>query len=204
MKRNNWETIKNKTYNYLKVIDESYIKNWEQKVLVKCICWIEKKVKVYDFITWNTKSCWCKKIELLVKSNTTHGLYSIRWIYWVYRWIYTRCNNKKDQHYKNYWWRWIKCLWNSFEEFYKDMWSSYKKWLSIDRIDNNWNYCKENCRRVDNITQQNNKRTNNYIKYNWKTQTISQRSKELWINVSTIKHRLDRWLSVNDALILPK
>lgn len=56
-----------------------------------------------------------------------------------------RCNNAWYAQYHNYWWRWIKCEWNSFEEFYNDMLPWYSPWLSIDRINNDWNYCKENC-----------------------------------------------------------
>lgn len=45
-------------------------------------------------------------------------------------------------------------MWKSFSEFYKDMWESYEAHVkefgeyetTIDRIDANWDYCKENCR----------------------------------------------------------
>ena len=47
-----------------------------------------------------------------------------------------------------------KSLWNSFEEFKNDMYESYlahvkeywEKDTTIDRIDPNKDYCKENCR----------------------------------------------------------
>jgi len=53
-----------------------------------------------------------------------------------------------------------------FEEFRDDMYKSYlehveKYWekeTSIDRIDNNWNYCKENCKRSTPKEQSNNRR----------------------------------------------
>lgn len=65
-----------------------------------------------------------------------------------------RCNNPKNPRYKDYGGRGIKVLWNSFEEFATDMLESYKihnreHWGSqttIDRIDNDGHYCKENCR----------------------------------------------------------
>lgn len=69
----------------------------------------------------------------------------------IYLGIKNRCN---DYNNKYYWWRWIKCIWNNVEDFILDMWKEYlihlekywEKQTTIDRIDVNWNYCKENCR----------------------------------------------------------
>ena len=82
-------------------------------------------------------------------------LYSFKTVFWD---IKHRCNNPKAKYYHRYWWRWIKCLRNTFEDFYNDMYESYighvneyglwMKYTQIDRIDNDWNYCKENCRWV--------------------------------------------------------
>lgn len=76
----------------------------------------------------------------------------------IWSWILGRCNSPRNASYKYYWARGISCLWESFQEFYDDMvdkyiehWNKYwfdRKWTQLDRIDNDWNYCKENCRRV--------------------------------------------------------
>lgn len=79
-----------------------------------------------------------------------------------YLWILSRCkytNHKSSYIYVD---KWIKCEWNSFEEFYRDMSPTYQEWFSIDRIDWSKNYCKENCRWADRKTQNNN-RSNNII-----------------------------------------
>lgn len=81
--------------------------------------------------------------------KTTNRLYSIWWN------MKTRCNNPNYDRYKDYGARWIEVCkkWETFEWFYIDMWYNYKKhfiennWdTSIDRIDNDGNYYKENCK----------------------------------------------------------
>lgn len=84
-------------------------------------------------------------------------------IYNLYQQVKSRCNNKNHRRYKDYWWRWIKCEWSSFEEFFKDMWDSYQKWLQIDRINNNWNYNKNNCRWLTPKENSKNRRNTIYI-----------------------------------------
>jgi len=76
----------------------------------------------------------------------------------VYNDAKRRCTNPKDKAYVRYWWRGIKFLRDSFDEFYADMSEGYiqhineygmgTKYTQLDRIDNDWNYCKENCRRI--------------------------------------------------------
>jgi hypothetical protein len=125
--------------------------------------------------------------------------------YHIYQWIIARCNVVTHRLFKNYWWRWIKCLRNSFEEFKNDMYNDYiehdsKFWwrnTSIDRIDVNGNYCKDNCRRAT-LKEQNNNKTNSHI-INWKT--IKQRSDEYWIPKTKLRHRIVKmWLSLDEAL----
>ncbi len=58
-----------------------------------------------------------------------------------------RCNNKKLPNYYRYGGRGIKYAdkWEKFEGFWEDMKDNHFENATIDRIDNDLGYCKENC-----------------------------------------------------------
>lgn len=65
-----------------------------------------------------------------------------------------RCNRPNHVSYKYYGAKGIKVEWANLKEFYDDMYESYLKHIAefgerdttIDRIENNGNYRKSNCR----------------------------------------------------------
>ena len=81
---------------------------------------------------------------------------------WTFNGIRYRFNIEKCEQHDNYWWRVIMCECETFEDFYQDMSLWYEPWLSIDRIDNNWNYNKENCRWLT-VSQNSRKADKDYI-----------------------------------------
>lgn len=72
-----------------------------------------------------------------------------------------RCNNPNNNNFKYYGGRGISVdpEWNSFNQFLKDMGERPSKEYSLDRIDYNGNYCKENCRWTLSSIQAKNKRS---------------------------------------------
>ena len=73
-----------------------------------------------------------------------------------------RCENPNCIDYQNYGGRGITILdgWeNSFDKFYADMGQRPSADYEIDRIDNDGNYSKDNCRWVTKTTNRRNKRT---------------------------------------------
>ncbi len=188
-----WEKHWNLTV--IKELEKYHYKSWTMRVvLCSCVCG-NKKSFLYNHIKrWITKSCWCITYPW---PNLRH------WMTWqkIHRSrtsMRDRCNNVNNKRYKNYWGRWITYdpKRKTFEWFYEDMWASYVEKLTLERIDNNWNYCKENCKWIPLWKQSRNRRG---VKlYNWKT--ISEIALENNINAWTLKARIERWWSLYDAI----
>lgn len=123
--------------------------------------------------------------------------------------IKERCNCRTNKRRNQYWWRWIKCKRESIEDFIKDMWPSFeehvnKYWIketTIDRIDVNWNYCKENCRRATWKEQGKNRRECRQFDYDWKHfETLRDLANYVWLPEDSIRYRLSAWWNLKDAV----
>lgn len=84
------------------------------------------------------------------------------------------------------------------ESYYKHCEEYWVNNTTIDRINNDWDYCKDNCRRVTMKEQCNNRRSNHKIFYEWKEYWITELSKIIWVDRSTIVKELRQWLSIYD------
>lgn len=140
------------------------------------------------------KSCGC----------LNHGLSKTR-PYRVWGNMKKRCSNKNCPDYPRYGGRGITYCeeWESFESFWNDMKDGYEDHLTLDRINVNGGYSKDNCRWVDFKTQQNNRRDTRFLEYNGKTYTISELAEIVGMNRSTLSTRLFEGLSIEEAISKP-
>lgn len=120
--------------------------------------------------------------------------------------IKQRCNNKKAASYPNYGGRGIRCAkrWQSFENFLKDMGPRPSPAHSIDRIDNNGNYSKRNCRWATRKEQMLNRYCTLVVTYEGQTKTLEEWAAVTGISHKLIKDRLERGWSIRETLTLPK
>ena len=175
--------------------------------LCQCDCGNTKLVASTHLRCGSVRSCGCLKEELRGKNFKKHGGSRTR-LYRIWKQIHTRCNNPNSINYKDYGGRGI----NLCEEWKNDF-SSFLDWstsngyaenLTIDRIDNDGNYCPENCRWVTNKKQQNNKRSTVFIEYDGQKHSLSEWAEIIGVTRNALWKRLfvEGW-SIERALTTP-
>lgn len=120
-----------------------------------CACGNIKVVSGDDLRAGRTKSCGCLKREKL----TTHGMTGTP-EYATWRSMLSRCHNQNNSAYKDYGGRGITVCkeWlHSFEHFFRDT-GQKPVGLTLERIDNNLGYFKNNCKWATCVEQNRNQR----------------------------------------------
>jgi len=177
----------------------------------KCDCGNFCSVSVGNLSRGVTKSCGCLHRELLANRNKKHNKSYTR-LYGVWRAMKARCYNPNVAAYKDYGGRGISIC----EEWREDFQAFYdwaivngydenapRKACTIDRIDNDGNYCPENCRWIDWNSQQNNKNNNRMLTYKGETHNVAEWCEITGISRRTLMSRLNMGWSIEDALSKP-
>lgn len=171
-------------------LEKTFIDKWSTKGIFKCDCGKYTITAVTKVNIGHTKSCGCLNIEATKKSNTTHGMRRTS-IYRVWSNMKDRCLRGKNRYYKDYGGRGIKVCdkWLKFEGFFEDM-GEKPEGLTLDRIDNDGDYSKENCRWATKNQQANNCRSNLFIEYLGEKKTIGQVAILTGIKYATLRKRI--------------
>ncbi len=132
---------------------DHYGRNSQAYWLCLCDCGKTTITRLSSLRAGKCVSCGC------FNGGVRHGMTHTA-TYHVWEGIKQRCDNPNHAAYKHYGGRGITYdpSWKVFDNFYADM-GEVPKGLTLDRINNNGNYNKENCRWTDWKTQRNNQRT---------------------------------------------
>lgn len=138
-----------------------------------------------DLRRGKVKSCGClTRGTIGARSRTfnqTHGMTNTR-VYRIWTDMLNRCRNPNNHNYNRYGGRGIKVCqeWQLFESFVSDMGIPPDD-MSIDRIDADGDYCKENCRWATHQQQSANRRSNVRLTHNGVTLTATEWARALGI-----------------------
>lgn len=180
---------------------ESCKKYGQRMVLCLCECKKEKVLPFCQLLINRLKSCGCSKHQAKYKNSVLN-----KRMYRIWGNMKTRCYCQVSPSYKRYGARGIRVCENwlsSFDNFYEDMKDGYADNLSLDRIDVNGNYCKENCKWSDRKTQSMNRRNTIYVIFNneiVKFFDIKKDLEKLGYTWGTIKTRMHRGFSFEESL----
>lgn len=181
-----------------------------QKVswLCRCECGAEKVVRVDQLTRGVSKSCGCLAREITRERARKHG-YTPRDgnpripEYEVWKQMNARCRNANNPRYRRYGGRGITVCqaWiESFEAFLRDMGPRPSDKHSIDRIDNDGNYCLENCRWATERQQRLNTCRVVLIEHDGVIDSIGGWSRRTGISQSAIRSRLRKGWQVENVL----
>lgn len=145
----------------------------------------------------------------MITHNTHHGNFihgmgdsKIYKIWWA---MLDRCTNPNHKFYGSYGGRGITVSagWHQFENFYRDM-GERPAGKSLDRINNDGPYSKENCRWATIFEQAANRTDSRMIEFLGVCRCVSEWARIVRIKPHTLYHRLfvDKW-PVEEAMTKP-
>lgn len=136
--------------------------------------------------------------------KTTHNESRTRF-YLIWYEVKRRCRNKNTIGYKRYGGRGITYdpKWETFEGFAEDMREGYADNLSIDRIDNNKGYSKENCKWSTKKEQAMNRNTTVIFKGECMEDASKRLTNGNGRTSSLVSCRIKRGWSIEDAFTKP-
>lgn len=163
-----------------------------------CSCGNTVEVEFSDLTSGKTTSCGCRKAEILKYGSIKHGHSrsgdpTMRAMYATWTSMRSRCYCLTSKAYPDYGGRGIVMsdAWrDSFLTFVVDMGVKEFPWMSVDRVDVNGPYSKENCRWVDLKEQNGNKRNTVWVTVDGERQCLKHACQRLGLSYTKIYKRM--------------
>ena len=196
-------------------------KDGKTRWLCRCDCGTIRSVDNGHLKSGASTNCGCEAFKKTSERNRvrkrTHGGTSgekQERLYDVHRSMKRRCYEPSNNSYHNYGGRGIKVCdeWlgeHGYENFRKwAMENGYdpnaeRQECTLDRIDNNGNYCPENCRWVNAKIQGNNRNDNHILEYQGERHTVVEWAEKMGMLPVTLYARIRRGWPIEKALKTP-
>ena len=198
MGAHNFQDLTGQVFGQLTVIERAEnSKAGKVRWLCRCSCGNECVVQACDLKSRNTTTCGCGK------GNYKHGMHGTK-IHNTWRGMLDRCYNPNNIGFDHYGGRGIKVCerWHNFENFYEDV-SKLENFgragYTLDRIENDKDYCPSNVRWADRNTQNRNTSRNVKVIYNGVEMCLKDAAEKSGINYQTLQGRYKR----SDDLFAP-
>ena len=198
------EDLTGKVFGRLTVLKEAEERSKKGYIQWICQCSCENKTIIVvpsnRLKSKKTQSCGCLQKETISKMNKERAQYSEEdrnnRLFRIWKGMLARTSYKSQKSYKDYGERGITVCdeWKNNFFIFKD-WAfknGYSDDLTIDRINNNGNYCPENCKWSTRKGQENNQRSNIIISFEGESHTAAQWAEIMGITKSCIYKRIQR------------
>jgi hypothetical protein len=179
--------------------DNTKQKQW----FAKCDCGNICSVNIDNVKAGRSTKCQKCKGKVSHDKMVTHGESKTR-LYYVWLSMRNRCYRADVAGYEHYGGRGIKVCdeWKEHFEPFRD-WAlshGYKPGLQIDRIDNDGDYCPENCRWATKVQNMNNTSRNKYVLIDGVKCSLLEAEEICHLPRRLIADRLRKGWSIEDAM----
>lgn len=177
----------------------------ERRWLCRCECGNTTIVRQTHLRQGVIKSCGCWNREATGQRKRSHGM-SRTTMYINWCGMIARTTNPKNSHYQWYGARGIKVCarWRSFNNFLADMGERPSPNHTIERRDNDGDYCPDNCYWATPRQQGANKSNNVLLTLGSETQCLAEWSRRVGLSESMLTLRRKRGWTDEQTLLTPK